>query len=174
MGQRLWNGGIPISTPVAISQSFYILSQNTHWTIDGKITQITNLSPECHKDTDDEHIQDSQGTRPTRGIGATCCDENGQGTRPGRQRLGNGAGQCQDRAHTFIEATLECADVGLRLCTQQEIEGGAGWGTGYMYDNHLVWVSDEYAVMKHGLNTGKHGFVLDIDKNLMKIAVGIV
>jgi len=42
---------------------------------------------------------------------------------------------------TYAEAVQACADDGGRLCTQFEVEEGAGTGGGCLFNSHYVWTS---------------------------------
>jgi len=64
-------------------------------------------------------------------IGVQCCNMAGtEGSRPG----------CL-KGVTFSEAEDACADAGLRLCTQFEVEAGIGAGSGCDFDGYHVWTS---------------------------------
>lgn len=49
---------------------------------------------------------------------------------------------CQ-RAKTFFEAEVICADAGGRLCTAAELQSDCAFGTGCALDDKLIWTSDE-------------------------------
>jgi hypothetical protein len=49
--------------------------------------------------------------------------------------------QCFPKKATFDEAEEACADAGLRLCTQPELESDMCCSTGCEYDNLRMWSS---------------------------------
>ena len=60
----------------------------------------------------------------------TCCDENSTGSRPG----------CVSGVN-FDSALTHCVNLGLRLCTADEIKSGSGEATGCSFDDKLTWTS---------------------------------
>ena len=60
----------------------------------------------------------------------TCCDENGVGSRP----------DCISNV-TFAAAYRKCVDLGLRLCTAEEIKSGSGATSGCSFDYKLTWTA---------------------------------
>eukprot|EP00929_Paragymnodinium_shiwhaense_P093305 TRINITY_DN5343_c4_g1_i1.p1 TRINITY_DN5343_c4_g1~~TRINITY_DN5343_c4_g1_i1.p1 ORF type:complete len:5356 (-),score=897.12 TRINITY_DN5343_c4_g1_i1:93-15986(-) len=74
---------------------------------------------------------------PFDGIGVTCCSLTApfRGVRP----------SCDFVNVTWEQAVESCASQQMRICTLQEIQEGAGWGSGCDFDDRLVWTSDECA-----------------------------
>ena len=102
-----------------------------HWTVDGRLEKGGSQPgiPECKLDTLSNSNQDvGRGT----GIGYVCCDESGTGNRDGCARGG---------AYTYAEAVDKCNAVNKTLCTREQVESGAGAGTGCRFDGTQVWTS---------------------------------
>ena len=72
-------------------------------------------------------------------IGVQCCDQSGVGRRDSVDGL-----DCvgQQNGATYDEAWTACNDVGMRLCTVQEVEAKVGQGHGCFFDAYHVWTSD--------------------------------
>ena len=63
-------------------------------------------------------------------VTVTCCDDASTGSRPG----------CVSKVD-FITALTQCENLGLRLCTADEIKAGSGEATGCGFDDKLAWTS---------------------------------
>ena len=63
-------------------------------------------------------------------VTVTCCDGASTGSRPG----------CVSGVD-FQTALTECENMGLRLCTADEIKAGSGEATGCSFDVKLAWTS---------------------------------
>ena len=115
-----------------------------HWAVSGDPIQHPQ-TPECKSDTYNEHDQEvitGNGVSYGTGIGVQCCDEWGVGTRPGCEDSMGKIGVDEVKySFTYLEAVEHCESYDMRLCTRQEVDNGAGEGTGCAFDANLVWTS---------------------------------
>lgn len=94
-----------------------------HITVDG-----------CHTagDSHDREVRDATDTANVR-----CCSFDGSSC----ETQGLHSGCQQDK--TFFEAQTICADNGMRLCSEAEMDSSLCCGTGCGYDSSKVWTSTD-------------------------------